>query len=217
MIILQLLQTQIKSSKACADSVTFSDSFSLFKVRYFLFQMACFIVICSGTVLAYPMNPLIGEPMLPMSGQTLSKKNIEMPAYFQSKPTFIAFGFSRKCQEDFESWIKPFRRQYKDTEDVFYMEIPMLGPAFKIGRRFIDRGMRSGIHEPLHDHTVTFYGPTESYKTYYGFTNKKTGYFIVVDQSGIIRWQSHGRATTESFQEMVDVMEILRKGNTHDG
>ena len=155
----------------------------------------------------FAMNSMIGTSFKEQQGKTLSQKNIVLPQYFNNRITLVAFGFSRKCQDDFDSWIRPFKIRYNAEPQVFFMEIPMIGHYAKISRSFIDGGMRKGIDKSLHDHVMSFYGKTNPYKQYYGFSKKKMGYFILLDSTSTIVWQAEGRANVQSLEALYRVVD----------
>ena len=169
---------------------------------------AFLLMLFFQSVIVGNMNVVVGEPFMVMEGKTLSKNEVRLPDYFGSRVTFVAFGFSRHVQADFDSWLTPLKKRYSQDSRFFFIEIPMVGPRFKIGRIFIESGMRSGIDESLHDHVMSYYEKTAPFRSFYGFSEKKKGYFALVDSQGIIVWQNEGVATDEMLDELYDIVEL---------
>ena len=103
-------------------------------------------VFLTGNIVANQLTKtVVGKPLKVQSGITLDNQRVVLPDYFDKRMTLVAYGFSRKSSSDFESVLIPFKTRYKNIKEVFYMEIPMVGPSFKLARKFIEKGMRKGI------------------------------------------------------------------------
>jgi hypothetical protein len=157
------------------------------------------------------MNNVTDNLFLKQDGITLSGKKIELPDYFDSRITLVAYGFSRKCQSDFDSWLIPFKKRYELNDTVFYFEIPMLGSNYKWGRYFIEKGMRSGIDPELHDNIMSYYKDTRLYKEFYGFSDRNSGYFLLLDSSSIIIWQAFGQASEFKLNQLYSIVDAELK------
>ena len=161
----------------------------------------------------YSYNDLVGKSLLPQYGKTLSGKNIELPDYFYGKFVFVAFGFSRKTQYDFDSWMITLKKKYSDKKNLLFFEIPMIGKKSKFQKLFIQNGMKIGINKSLHDNIMTFYGDTYEYKEYYGFNEENTGYFLLLDKNSTIIWQNSGAATQEDILKLYFILDKLLEGD----
>ena len=113
---------------------------SLFLI-VFGFQIACLVA-------SPKMTSVIGKPFLAQQGESLAGASLFFPADFKSyKLTFIAYGFSRKSGDDFDSWLKPFQDRYKDDSNVFFVSIPMIGKLPK----WILKQMKKGMEKKQKD------------------------------------------------------------------
>lgn len=160
----------------------------------------------------FALNNVVGKSFFPQTGKTLSGKQVNLPDLFKNKFAFIAYGFSRKCQNDFDSWLIPFRKRYQSNNQVSYLEIPMIGEKSKVQRFFIQTGMKAGINKKLHDHIMVFFGDLAVYKYFYGFSQINVGYFFLVDKSSKIIWQYMGEASLESLDELFFKIDQLLEG-----
>ena len=98
-----------------------------------------FFILVPFITFAYSMNNMLNKPFMDQQGKTLSGEKINLPFYFTNRVTFVAFGFSRKCQDDFDSWLVPFKEKYDLNRNVFFLEIPMLGAKLKWGKFFLEK------------------------------------------------------------------------------
>jgi hypothetical protein len=121
-----------------------------------------------------------------MSVETLSGNKIELPNYSIGKPTVICLVFEQDAQRLVDTWTKPILEKYNKAE-VNYYEIPMISAGYKFMSGFIDKGMRGGVPEELHNNVATYYGALEQYKTDLIMSDKSSCYLFVLDKDGIIK------------------------------
>ena len=57
-----------------------------------------------------------------------------------------------------------FQEQFITYPRVTYYEVPMIGGLARLGKWFIDGGMRRGTPREDYEHVITVYGCTESWK-----------------------------------------------------
>ena len=89
----------------------------------------------------------------------------------------------------------------------------MIGGMAKIGRWFIDRGMRKGTPVELHDHVITVYEGTGDWKKRLSYSDdhKDDAYLIVFDRAGVVRWLHHGGFDTSWSAELQPLLASLAR------
>ena len=157
------------------------------------------------------MNNVVGKTFKLQEATTLNGERVRLPDYFEQRLTLVAYGFSRKSSDDFDAVLSPFKARYEQENDIFFIEIPMLGSSFRLARKFIEKGMRKGIEKQYHPHVMTYFKSTKPFKEYYGITDKNIGYFVLVNAEGNIIWQLAGRATTENINDLYQLTDDYMK------
>jgi len=176
----------------------------------FLVGFFSVVVMAQPALQVEHMNTMIDKPFLDQAGESLAGDNLVFPYYFkQFKVSFVAYGFSRKAGDDFDSWLKPFQDRYSETDDVFFISIPMIGKLPKWILRQMKKGMKKGIDVTLHPHQMIYSGDTDRYQDYYGFNNKKKGYFLLINSQGTIIWQAEGKATDALLLDLFTVIDSV--------
>ena len=99
---------------------------------------------------------------------------------------------------------------YGLNQSVQYYEIPMLGGQWTTMRGWIDGGMRGGVPKPLHDFTVTYYGPLKRYHKLLGTRGNGDCYIYILDKEGIVKERFNGYATASAIQEMFKLIDSLK-------
>ena len=151
----------------------------------------------------------VGQRMPPLTGDLLSGKRGVLPDLAAGRTTLVILGFSYDSRFQVEAWAEKFRARYGTTPDITLYEVPMMGSAARLGRWFIDRGMRKNTPAELHDRVMTVYGGNDDWKARVGFSAPNDAYLVLLDRQGIVRWLAHGAVTEERLQELVAVVDSL--------
>lgn len=136
----------------------------------------------------------IGEPLPRLEGQFLTGREAVLPQASAGKVTLIAMGFTYASRMPVEAWADWYRSAIGARTDVTFFEVPMIGGLGKLGRWFIDRGMRSNTPADLHEHVITVYRDTGDWKRWLSYSSDHAddAYLIVLDRNGVVRWLHHG-------------------------
>lgn len=136
----------------------------------------------------------IGERLPVLKGQSLSGRDAELPRASSGKVALVAMGFTYKSRFPVEAWGGWYRATLGQRTDIAFFEVPMIGGVARLGRWFIDRGMRRGTPAELHEQVITVYGGTGDWKRRlsYASAHEDDAYLIVLDRTGVVRWLHHG-------------------------
>ena len=141
-----------------------------------------------------PESLRVGDRLPVLKGQSLSGRDVELPQASSGKIALVAMGFTYKSRFPVEAWGGWYRATIGPRTDVTFFEVPMIGGLARLGRWFIDRGMRSGTPAELHEQVITVYSGTGEWKkrVAYSADHEDDAYLIVVDRDGIVQWLHHG-------------------------
>lgn len=136
----------------------------------------------------------VGDPLPTLKGQLLTGRAAALPQAASGKVTLVAIGFTYKSRVPVEAWAGWYQKTLGSSADVTLFEVPMIGGLGRMGRWFIDRGMRSGTPVDLHDRVMTVYGGTGEWKRRlsYSSEHQDDAYLIVLDREGVVRRLHHG-------------------------
>jgi hypothetical protein len=70
--------------------------------------------------------------------------------------------------------------------------------------------MRGGVPKPLHDFTVTYYGPLKRYHKLLGTRGNGDCYIYILDKEGVVKERFNGYATASAMQEMFKLIDSLK-------
>lgn len=152
-------------------------------------------------LMASSMIPILtpGAPMPALKGEFLTGQPAELPDAASGRVALLALGFTYDSRFAVEEWVGRFRREFGNQPLVTFYEIPMIGGMARLGKWFIDSGMRKGTPRGDHEHVITVYGRTDPWKERLGFQSPNAAYLILLDQRGTVRWLYRGQFVAEAY------------------
>jgi hypothetical protein len=164
------------------------------------------VAFVSGRATAAPEEDVeilqVGVRLPVLSGDYLSGRKAVLPDAAKDKVALLALGFTYESRHAVEAWTGRFRKDFgKEAAATFY-EIPMIGGAGRLGRWFIDRGMRKGTPKELHENVITVYGGTGPWKRRLNFKDPDAAYLVLLDRTGTVRWLHTGKFDESVFGDL---------------
>lgn len=139
-----------------------------------------------GAVLA------VGDPLPPLRGHDLTGARVELPAAAKGKVTLLVLGFTYESRRQVEAWTKRFRQEFERHPGIAFYEAPMVGGAARLGKLFIESGMRRGTPPQDHARVITVYSETGEWKKRLDYREKDASYLILLDRAGRVRLLHQG-------------------------
>lgn len=172
------------------------------------------LLLFGATADSQTVRPLnTGDTLPELRGEFLNGKPAVLPQAASGRPALLLLGFTYDSRVAVETWAARFREQYKSAGDsVTFYEIPMIGGMARMGKWFIDSGMRKGTPKQDWEHVITVYGGVSPWKTRTGFRDPKAAYLILMDGAGKIVWRhSDSGFDEQAFASMRDAIDKLRR------
>ena len=143
-----------------------------------------------------------GENMPELRGEYLSGRKAILPGDASGRVALLLFGFTYQSRFAVEAWTKRFRQDFEKNPQVTFYEIPMIGGMARLGKWFIDSGMRRGTPEADQENVITVYGGTQPWKQRLGVKAEDSAYLVVVDQKGKVAWLHAGPFEESPYQAL---------------
>lgn len=159
------------------------------------------LLLASTQSICRAAEPLgLSQPLPTLRGEYLSGRKAELPKDASGKMALLLMGFSYQSRFAVEAWTKRFREDFeKDTRVTFY-EIPMIGGMARMGKWFIDSGMRRGTPKSDHENVITVYGGTDVWKKSLNVGDESLAYLILLDPTGRIVWRHDGKYDLAQYE-----------------
>jgi hypothetical protein len=152
-----------------------------------------------------------GEPMPVLKGEFLTGRPAVLPDAASGRVALLALGFTYDSRFAVEAWVGRFRKDFGDKPEVTFYEVPMIGGMARLGKWFIDSGMRKGTPKQDRENVITVYGGTDSWKQRLNFQSPNAAYLLLVDQRGVVRWRHSGQFDQKAYDQMASQVPDLLK------
>jgi len=161
--------------------------------------------------MASSMIPILtpGAPMPALKGEFLTGQPAVLPGAASGRVALIALGFTYQSRFAVEEWVGRFRREFGDQPLVTFYEVPLIGGMARLGKWFIDSGMRKGTPRGDYEHVITVYGGTDSWKQRLGFQSSNAAYLVLLDRRGVVRWLYRGQFDAEAYATLSQQVTML--------
>ena len=155
------------------------------------------IILMTSSVIPF-LSP--GQVMPALQGEFLTGRQAVLPDAASGRVALLALGFTYDSRFAVEAWVGRFRKDFGEDPRITFYEVPMICGLARLGKWFIDSGMRRGTPKKDHEHVITVYGGTDPWKQRVGFHSPDAAYLILLDQHGVVRWRYGGAFDEEAYQ-----------------
>lgn len=138
----------------------------------------------AGAVVAVLAVLAVGDALPTLRGRDLTGHGVRLPDATRGKVTLLALGFTYDSRFPVEAWTNRFRADFASDRRVNFYEVPMIGGLGKLGRGFIDGGMRKGTPKELHGNVVTVYDDVSDWKEHLGVRGGDAAHILLLDARG---------------------------------
>jgi hypothetical protein len=154
----------------------------------------------------------IGETLPPLRGRFLTGNQAQLPDAASGRVALLALGFTYNSRFPVEAWIGRFRKDFGSNPQVTFYEIPMIGGMARLGKWFIDSGMRKGTPRSDQENVITVYGDTDSWEQRVGYVSPDAAYLVLLDKHGAVRWRHSGAFDEDAYKDLsTHVAALLRE------
>ena len=146
----------------------------------------------------------VGDPFPRLEGEFLTGRKAVLPDAASGKFALVLLGFTYQSRFSVESWAEHVQPVFAQRSDATFYEVPVLGGMARLGKWFIDSGMRSGTPKDLHENVITVWGGVDRWKALMGYrdTAQDDAYLALIDPKGRVVWLYHGSHTDAAFAAM---------------
>jgi len=154
----------------------------------------------------------VGGSLPELRGEYLSGRKAVLPRDASGQVALLLFGFTYQSRFAVEAWAKRFREEFEKNVRVTFYEIPMIGGMARLGKWFIDSGMRRGTPKADHENVITVYGGTDPWKQRLGVKAEDSAYLVVLDQKGNVARRHAGQFEEDRYQALAAQVRKLVSG-----
>lgn len=163
----------------------------------------------------------VGDPFPSLEGETLTNEIVSMPEAIKGKYSLIALAFSKKSEQDLQTWFQPIYSQFIEKPDpnaMFSFEydlnvymIPMFTGAKRAAYKKVMKKVKQSVDPKLQANILFYKGTIHHYKEALNFHGQDLPYFYVLDKDAKIIYTTSGKYTRKKMQEIIDAVEPASK------
>ncbi|HVJ07307.1 MAG TPA: hypothetical protein VM554_02910 [Acidisarcina sp.] len=169
--------------------------------------MSILPVVLMASALIPAIQP--GESLPALKGEFLTGHQAQLPDAASGRVALLALGFTYNSRFPVEAWIGRFRKDFGSNPHVTFYEIPMIGGMARLGKWFIDSGMRKGTPRSDQENVITVYSGVDSWKQRVGYQSPDAAYLVLLDKRGVVRWRNSGALDEEAYRDLYAQMSTL--------
>lgn len=159
----------------------------------------------------------VGEHLPQLQGEYLSGRKATLPEDAAGRVALLLVGFSYASRKPVEAWTQRFRAEFNDKTQVTFYQVPMLGGMARMGKWFIEGGMRRGTAKADYENVITVYGGTEAWRQRLGVQAadakaEDTAYLVLLDRKGNVVWRHAGPLEEAAYQALAAQVRKLFSG-----
>lgn len=162
--------------------------------------MTILTTIVLGSALMSSLS--IGQTLPPLQGQFLTGREAQLPDAASGKVALLAIGFTYSSRFPVEAWIGRFRKDFGSNPQVTFYEIPMISGMARLGKWFIDSGMRKGTPARDQENVITVYRGTDLWKQLVDYQAPDAAYLVLLDKHGRVRWRHSGEFDENAYKDL---------------
>ena len=159
----------------------------------------------------------VGEHLPQLQGEYLSGRKATLPGDAGGRVALLLVGFSYASRVPVKAWTQRFRADFSDKAQVTFYQVPMLGGMARMGKWFIEGGMRRGTATADYENVITVYGGTEAWRQRLGVKPgdakaEDTAYLVLLDRNGNVVWLHAGPLEESAYQALAAQVRKLIGG-----
>jgi hypothetical protein len=151
----------------------------------------------------------VGERLPRLEGAFLSGGTALLPEAASGRVGLLLLGFTYESRFAVEAWTSRFRSQFGRDPRVTFYEIPIIGGMARLGKWFIDSGMRRGTPPTDREHVITIYSNASYWKERVGYRDPRSAYLLLLDRNGVIAWRGSGPVDDTLYRSLASSVEKL--------
>ncbi|KAF8077149.1 hypothetical protein N665_1060s0026 [Sinapis alba] len=146
---------------------------------------------------------------------TSSSSEVNAECLAVPKVTLVCLSFRASSQEMISSWSKPFLESFGDRKDLQLFEVSFidkwllgLAPIRKLLLRVLQKP-KNNENSVLQRQVVYSFGDHYHFRKETKILNLLTGYILLLDKFGKVRWQGFGTATPKEVSQLLSCTSHL--------
>lgn len=159
------------------------------------------LLLVTGCATHYPNQDIEGKRFPNVTGTSLEKQTVSLPAHVAGKPSVYLIGYKQDSQFDIDRWL--IGLDMKEV-DVVAFELPTIAGMFpRMFSTQIDEGMRRGIPKELWGGVITIYEDGERIQAFTGNEKPNNARVLLLDEKGNVVYFYDSGFSVAALNELI--------------
>jgi hypothetical protein len=167
----------------------------------------CFFIFCGCFCLLVSAR---GEPLPKTASESLAGQQIMLPDALKGRPAVVIVGFSKSSQNRVKEWDSQARKELGEAFDVY--QVAVLEDAPRFVRGMITHAMKGATPADRQDHFLIVVRGEAELKKAAVFAESDDAYVLLLDDTGDVRWRTHGAVSDAALRALHEQVEKLKRG-----
>jgi ATP10 protein len=162
-------------------------------------------------------SPLyVGESFPRISGQTLTNKQLNLPAAAIGKPAFVVFSFSKAAGKDARLWNERLLKDYSESNvvDAPGYQVIVLERVPRLIRSIVVSSMKNNMPPAVQERTIVSYQDEALWRQRLAVSDDNRAYIFLLDREGRLRWNNSAAFTDSEYAHLKDELRKLLQPNS---
>ncbi|HEY0795247.1 MAG TPA: hypothetical protein VGD64_05655 [Acidisarcina sp.] len=152
-----------------------------------------------------------GQKIPETHAKTLAGNVANLPADLHGKLGVLVLGFSKKSSDECHGWDDQISRDFGGSARIVYYEMPVLEDVPGMIRGMVVRGIRNGLTPAARARFLPVLQDEAAWKAAAQFGPADDAYVLIVDETGAVKWRTHGPVTTASYAAFKSNLMAIEK------
>ncbi len=169
-------------------------------------MMRLFFIIAFVAV-SFGVKGQVGDVFPMFVGETLKGQVVDLPESVSGKFSLIGIAYSKKSQDEFESWVSPVYNKFiaktgmlDDLYDVDPYFIALFSGAKKSAMEGVMKRMEAKSDQRIFPYVLFYKGAIDFYKEKLSLNDKSKAYVFLLDGAGKIVYATSGSFTSKKME-----------------
>ncbi len=154
----------------------------------------------------------VGAMLPTLAGRNLAGEKVTVHEAARGRVTLLALGFTYDSRHAVDAWADRFRGEFHADSHVTCLELPMMsGVGARMGKPFIERGMRSGTPRALYRNVVVVWSGVGEWKQRLHAGDGRIAYLMLLDREGRLVWSGTGGRDVKGYEKLSARVRALRR------
>ena len=157
---------------------------------------------------------VVAQKIPEVHGKTFADTPVDLPQALKGKAGILVIGFTQGSREAVTVWGKKLAADFYDSPAVLYYEMPVLASVPKLMRGLVAGRIKAAVSDRGRPHFIPLTEDEPAWRALVHYQADDDPYVVLVDSSGMVRWQAQGAATDATYATLKQQVGMLQ---SHQG